>query len=73
MKKLLLFPLLFLSLAQAETIQCKVVDVTDGNTITCLTDQKQQIKVRLYQIDAPESDQAYGQKSKRALSRACSH
>ena len=68
MKKLLLLPLLFLSLAQAETIQCKVVGVTDGDTITCLTDQKKQIKVRLYQIDAPESHQPYGQKAKQELS-----
>ncbi len=68
MKKLFLLPLLFLSFAQAETIQCKVVSVTDGDTITCLTDQKEQIKVRLYQIDAPESGQNYGQKAKQALS-----
>ena len=68
MKKLLLTTLLFLSFAQAETFQCKVVGVTGGDTITCLTDQKKQIKVRLYQIDAPESGQAYGQKAKHVLS-----
>ena len=68
MKNLLLTTLLFLSFAHAETFQCKVVGVTDGDTITCLTDQKKQVKVRLYQIDAPESGQAYGQKAKQALS-----
>ena len=68
MKKLLILPLLFLSFAQAETFQCKVVGVTDGDTITCLTEAKKQVKVRLYQIDAPESGQAYGQKAKQALS-----
>ena len=68
MKNLLLATLLFLSFAHAETFQCKVVGVTDGDTITCLTDQKEQIKVRLYQIDAPESGQVYGQKAKQALS-----
>ena len=68
MKNLLLTTLLFLSFAHAETFQCKVVGVTDGDTITCLTDQKEQVKVRLYQIDAPESGQAYGQKAKQALS-----
>ncbi len=68
MKNLLLTTLLFLSFAQAETFQCKVVGVTDGDTITCLTDQKKQVKVRLYQIDAPESGQAYGQKAKQVLS-----
>ena len=68
MKKLLILPLLFLSFAHAETFQCIVVGVTDGDTITCLTDEKKQVKVRLYQIDAPESGQAYGQKAKQALS-----
>ena len=68
MKNLLLTTLLFLSFAHAETFQCKVVGITDGDTITCLTDQKKQVKVRLYQIDAPEGDQAYGQKVKQALS-----
>ena len=69
MKKLLVVPILLLSLfTQAETIQCKVVGVTDGDTIKCLTNDKKQIKVRLFQIDAPESGQAYGQKAKQALS-----
>ncbi len=68
MKNLLILPLIFLSFAHAETFQCKVVGVTDGDTITCLTDQKERVKVRLYQIDAPESGQAYGQKAKQALS-----
>lgn len=68
MKNLLLTTLLFLSFANAETFQCKVIGVTDGDTITCLTDQKEHVKVRLYQIDAPKSSQAYGQKAKQALS-----
>ena len=68
MKKLLILPLLFLSFAHAETFQCKVVGVTDGDTITCLTEAKEQIKVRLYQIDAPELDQPYGEEAKQVLS-----
>ena len=68
MKNILIFPLLYLSFAQAETFQCKVVGVTDGDTITCLTDAKEQAKVKLYQIDAPESDQAYNQEAKQTLS-----
>ena len=67
MKNLLLATLLFLSFAHAETFQCKVVGVTDGDTIKCLTDQKEQVKVRLYQIDAPESGQAYGEEAKEIL------
>ncbi len=46
----------------------KVVGVSDGDTITLLTDQKQRIKVRLSEIDAPEKNQAWGQNAKRVLS-----
>lgn len=44
-----------------------VVGVTDGDTITVLVN-KATIKVRLEGIDAPESGQSYGKKSKQALS-----
>lgn len=54
--------------ALAADVSCKVVGVTDGDTLTCLTSDKQQIKVRLAQIDAPEKSQPYGKESKRALS-----
>lgn len=45
----------------------KVISVHDGDTITILQD-KQQIKVRLFGIDAPELKQPYGKKSKQFLS-----
>ena len=32
--------------------------------ITILTDSKEQVKIRLFGIDAPEKKQAFGQKSK---------
>ena len=51
-----------------QRIQCKVVGVSDGDTITCLTEQKEQLKIRLYQIDAPEGKQDFGQRSKKTLS-----
>ena len=44
----------------------KVVSIHDGDTITLLQD-KQQIKVRLFGIDAPELKQPYGKKSKQFL------
>ena len=50
-----------------EEISGKVVGVTDGDTITVLVN-KETIKVRLEGIDAPESGQSYGTKSKQALS-----
>ena len=44
----------------------KVVSIHDGDTITVLQG-KQQIKVRLFGIDAPELKQPYGKKSKQFL------
>lgn len=46
----------------------KVVGVSDGDTFTLLTADKKQIKVRLSEIDAPESAQPYGTRAKQALS-----
>lgn len=45
-----------------------VVGVSDGDTITALTHDRQQMKVRLAGIDAPEKKQAFGQRSKQNLS-----
>jgi micrococcal nuclease len=42
-----------------------VVHVTDGDTIVVLTDDKEQIRIRLYGIDAPESRQPFGSKATR--------
>lgn len=47
-------------------LQCKVVGISDGDTLTCLFDRSQ-IKVRLLHIDAPESAQPYGNRAKQAL------
>ena len=53
-----------------ETFTAKVVGVSDGDTITVLNEAKEQIKIRLDSIDAPESKQGFGQRSKQALSKA---
>jgi endonuclease YncB( thermonuclease family) len=42
--------------------------VSDGDTITVLNGSKRQHKVRLEGIDAPESAQAFGARSKQSLS-----
>ncbi|SFI70276.1 Endonuclease YncB, thermonuclease family [Pseudomonas guineae] len=63
-----LLAVLFPSLASAEQISCKVVGISDGDTLTCLASGNKQIKVRLAEIDAPESKQPYGAQSKRILS-----
>ena len=51
----------------AEYFHGKVVSITDGDTITVLTDKKQN-KIRLAEIDTPEKNQPYGKKAKKALS-----
>lgn len=65
------FVLLFIfltPLSYSNQLSGKVVGISDGDTITLLTDQKQRIKVRLSEIDAPEKNQAWGQNAKRVLS-----
>jgi len=54
--------------AYAATIQGKVVSVLDGDTIKVIEAGNQETTVRLHQIDAPEKNQDFGQRSKQALS-----
>ena len=46
----------------------RVVGIVDGDTITALRHGCDQVKIRLYGIDAPESGQPFGKASKRYLS-----
>lgn len=49
----------------------KVIGISDGDTLKVLTSDRQQVKVRLSQIDAPESTQAFGNRAKQELARIC--
>jgi endonuclease YncB( thermonuclease family) len=49
-------------------IEGQVVGVSDGDTITILDVQRQQYKIRLAGIDAPEKRQDFGNRSKQSLS-----
>jgi endonuclease YncB( thermonuclease family) len=60
---------LLVSIAHAETLHGRVVSVADGDTVTVLDASNRQHKIRLGGIDAPEKEQAFGQRSKQNLSR----
>ena len=60
----------------ADRITGKVIRIADGDTLTILNGDNEQIKVRFNGIDAPEKAQAFGDKSKQALGNRryrCSH
>ncbi|MBQ9183327.1 MAG: hypothetical protein IJ143_06065 [Neisseriaceae bacterium] len=57
--------LFFPCLVFADT-QCIAVKVSDGDTFTCNTYQRL-IQVRLADLDAPESGQAYGNQARKKL------
>lgn len=67
-----LLPVLLIVLcfpALSQSLSGRVVAIADGDTLTILTDEKQQVKIRLAGIDAPEKGQPFGQKAKENLSR----
>ena len=53
-------------MVQAAEFDAKVIAVMDGDTVMVLRDGKK-IKVRMANIDAPESDQEFGKESRQAL------
>jgi len=48
----------------AIAVTARVVGFHDGDTITALTDDMRQLKVRLHGIDTPELGQPFGQAAK---------
>jgi endonuclease YncB( thermonuclease family) len=62
---------LLLSLGQfagATELAGRVVGITDGDTLTLLYEGNQQVRIRLAEIDAPESRQPYGNRARQELS-----
>lgn len=54
--------------AHADQIAGRVVSVSDGDTVVMLDSALKQYRIRLQGIDAPESKQPFGQRSKQNLS-----
>lgn len=58
----------------AASLFCLVVAISDGDTLTVRCGAPgayEQIRIRVAAIDAPESRQAFGQKSRQNLARLC--
>lgn len=54
--------------AQADTLYGRVIGIADGDTLTILDANREQHRIRLAGIDAPEKKQSFGQASKQSLS-----
>lgn len=65
---LLLVAMLVAFPSLADTLQGRVVAISDGDTVKVIDASNTQWKIRLMGIDAPEKKQAFGNKSKKALS-----
>src|SRR3954454_435702 len=69
MRRLLLCLLLVATIPACEADDsARVVGISDGDTITVLTADKTQVKIRLRGIDAPETGQDFGSRAKQAAS-----
>jgi micrococcal nuclease len=64
----LIIALVFWVLSTAHAYE--VISIADGDTMTVLVD-KTPVKLRLADIDAPEKNQPFGQRSKQSLSNLC--
>lgn len=68
LKKFVAVSFLIVPILSHADFEGKVVGVSDGDTITVLVNGNDPRKVRLNNIDSPESKQAFGQKAKQAMS-----
>ncbi len=53
--------------AAGDRIAGRVVSIQDGDTLTVLTAENRQVRIRIANIDAPEDDQPFGERSKQML------
>src|ERR1043165_1596857 len=62
--------LALVSVARAESLEGKVVRISDGDSLTVLV-VRERIRVRLLEIAAPEFRQAFGKRSRDSLAELC--
>jgi endonuclease YncB( thermonuclease family) len=62
------FLLILAQVASAEELKGRVVGITDGDTLTLLTERREEVRVRLAAIDTPEGGQPYGRRARQVLS-----
>jgi micrococcal nuclease len=58
----------------ATVLTCLVIGISDGDTLTARCEAPngmRNLRVRLAEVDAPESRQAFGQRSKQSLAALC--
>lgn len=58
--------------AEADTFEGAVVRIVDGDSLIVLY-QRQQVRVRLKEIDAPERKQRFGKQSQESLTALCAN
>ena len=69
MRRLIALLLMILPLpALAADYPARVVGISDGDTLTVLRDGRERVKIRVAEIDAPETGQDFGSRAKQAAS-----
>jgi endonuclease YncB( thermonuclease family) len=56
--------------SEEKIVRGQVIGIVEGDTLTVAVDSKQ-VRVRLAEIDAPETKQPFGNRSKKSLSDLC--
>lgn len=69
--KLFILSCLLILAPFSDVYYATVIGVADGDSIVILTQDNEQIKIRLEGIDCPEPDQDFGQKARQATVALC--